>query len=244
MAKRYEGTLSEEVFQSDYLETEQKLLFYTPPNFTPLKSYDLLICQDGNDYFQLGRIPRQVEDLIEESEIREVIIVGVPYPSVDERRKRYHPNGEKAEAYKRFLAHELVPYLDDKFPTHQLATSRTLAGDSLAATISLMAALDYPNLFGQVMMHSPFVNDTVLDAVRQCKQPESLHIYHVIGTEETTVKTTDGKKLDFLTPNRDLNKLMTEARFPYHYHEFNGDHTWTHWQKDIPRALTTLVPFI
>jgi enterochelin esterase-like enzyme len=243
MARPYEGTLSEELFTSEYLETEQKLLFYTPPNFTPLKSYDLLICQDGNDYFQLGRIPRQVEDLIEEAELRDLIIVGVPYPNVDERRKRYHPDGEKAQAYIRFLAHELVPYLDDKFPTHQLAASRTLAGDSLAATISLMASLKYPSLFGQVMMHSPYVNETVLDAVSASKKSEVISIYHVIGTKETTVKTTDGKVLDFLTPNRELHALLKEMSFPYSYYEFDGDHTWTHWQKDLPRALITLLPF-
>ncbi|OLS34114.1 hypothetical protein BTR22_19460 [Alkalihalophilus pseudofirmus] len=243
MARPYEGTLFEETFNSEYLQTEQKILYYTPPNFTPLKSYDVLICQDGNDYFQLGRIPRQVEELIEEAELRDVIIVGVPYPSVDERRKRYHPDGEKAEAYIRFLAHELVPYLDEKFPTHQLAASRTLAGDSLAATISLMAAIEYPSLFGQVMMHSPYVNKTVLDAVSNCTKTESIAIYHVIGTKETEVKTTDGKVLDFLSPNRELNELLTEKKFPYTYFEFEGDHTWTYWQKDLPRALTTLLPY-
>ncbi|WP_100406828.1 esterase family protein [Bacillus solitudinis] len=238
----YQGALSDSVIQSKYLGEEQKILIYTPPNYSPFSTYDLLICQDGNDYFQLGRIPRQVERLLEEAEVREMIIIGVPYPSVNERRKRYHPDGEKVEAYLRFLAEELIPFLDDKFPTYQLASGRTLAGDSLAGTVSFLAALKYPELFGQVMMHSPFVNATVLEAL-SAFSPKSLSIYHVIGKLETAVKTTDGQVLDFLTPNRELQSRLKQLPITYSYHEFDGDHTWTYWQKDLPRGLTTLLSY-
>jgi enterochelin esterase family protein len=236
------GQITEAKLNSHELDDDIPLLIYTPPNFTPLQTYDLLICQDGNDYFQLGRIPRQVEELIDEGEIRETIVVGVPYPSVHERRKRYHPNGEKVEAYIRFLANELLPYLEDAYPTHQLASTRTLAGDSLAATVSLLTTLRYPSLFGQVMLHSPFVNETVLEAIKTCKKPEEIVIYHVIGKKEIAVKTTDGKIIDFVTPNKELYQAITQRPFAaYTYEEFDGDHTWTYWQKDLPRGLTILL---
>ncbi len=242
--RKLEGTITDDIIKSHELDEDISLLIYTPPNFTPLKSYDILICQDGSDYFQLGRIPRQAEELMEDVEMRETIIIGVPYPSVNERRKRYHPNGEKTAAYIRFLANELVPYIDDQYPTHQLASSRTLAGDSLAATVSLLAALQYPSLFGQVMMHSPYVNDTVLDKLSAFQKPEEISLYHVIGLKETAVQTTDGQTLDFLTPNRQMHERLLEKPFTYTYDEFDGDHTWTHWQKDLPRGLTTLLPYI
>ncbi len=244
MARRpIEGIISEKRLMSEELGEEIPLLIYTPPNFTPLKSYDVLICQDGNDYFQIGRIPRVVEELMNEMDIRELIVVGVPYPSVKERRKRYHPEGEKTPAYIRFLVHELLPYIDEHYPTHQLASSRTLAGDSLAATVSLMTALSYPHIFGQVMMHSPYVDQHVLQAVSACTHPEELSLYHVIGIHETAVDTTDGKTLDFVEPNREMNRLIKSLPFTYTYYEFNGDHTWKHWQKDLERGLTTLIPF-
>ena len=237
-----QGLIIENKIVSQELNEEVSLLIYTPPNYTPLQTYDILICQDGNDYFQLGRIPRQVEELIEESEIRETIIIGVPYPSVDERRKRYHPNGEKVEAYIRFLANELLPFIEKTYPTHQLASTRTLAGDSLAATVSLLTALRYPSLFGQVMLHSPFVNDTVLHEIETCKKPEDIVLYHVIGKKETAVKTTDGQVLDFVTPNKKMFEAIKKRPFAaYTYDEFDGDHTWTYWQKDLQRGLTTLL---
>jgi enterochelin esterase family protein len=236
-----EGNITETSIKSEELQEEISLLIYTPPNFTPLQTYDVLICQDGNDYFQLGRLPRQIEHLINEGEIRETIIVGIPYPSVSERRKRYHPNGEKVESYIRFLANEVIPFLDKTYPTHQLASSRTLAGDSLAATVSLLTSLKYPSLFGQVMMHSPYVNELVMHNVSTYNKIENIAIYHVIGLKETAVKTTDGQTLDFLTPNRQLQAMLREKPFAYTYEEFDGDHTWTYWQKDLPRGLTTLL---
>lgn len=93
MARRLEGHVFDQTIESRYLGEQQKLLCYTPPSYTPLSSYGVLICQDGSDYFQLGRLLRQAEELMKEAEIEETIIIGVPYPSVEERRKRYHPNG-------------------------------------------------------------------------------------------------------------------------------------------------------
>ncbi|WP_332691113.1 alpha/beta hydrolase [Halalkalibacter lacteus] len=242
MARRpLAGTIIETNIQSNELQEDISLLIYTPPNFTPLQTYDVLICQDGNDYFQLGRIPRQAEQLMDDGEIKETIIVAVPYPSVSERRKRYHPDGDKVDSYIRFLANELVPFIDKEYPTHQLASARTLAGDSLAGTVSLLAALQYPSLFGQVMMHSPFVNDTVMNAVTAYNKPNNLSLYHVIGKKETSVKTTDGQTLDFVTPNQKLHTILNERPFTYTYDEFDGDHTWTYWQTDLPRGLTTLL---
>ena len=71
----------------------------------------------------------------------------------------YHPEGDRREAYIRFLAHELVPYMDDNYPTYQIGAGRGLIGDSLAATISLLTALKYPNIFGKVILHSPYVDE-------------------------------------------------------------------------------------
>ncbi|GAF66275.1 putative esterase [Bacillus sp. TS-2] len=243
MSNQLEGNLTETTIQSNYLNEEQKLMIYVPPEFTPLKTYDLLICQDGQDYFQLGRIPRQIEALIKDFEIRDTIVVGVPYPSVKERRQRYHPDGDKFQAYLSFLLHELMPYLEKQYPIHPLAHGRTLAGDSLAATVSLMTAFKYPQSFGQVMLHSPYVDEKVLHTIKNTSNIDGLSIYHVIGLEETAVKTTDGQVLDFLEPNRQLKKCLENHNLDYEYHEFDGNHTWTYWQKDLENGLKKLLSF-
>ncbi|WP_210364534.1 alpha/beta hydrolase-fold protein [Bacillus sp. REN3] len=231
------GKIQEITLQSKALGEEVTMLVYLPATFSPLYKYSLLIAQDGRDYFQLGRIGRVADELLGKKEIENLIIVGIPYDSVEDRWKKYHPKGEKHQAYIRFLAHELAPYLDAEFPTYQMGMGRALIGDSLAATVSLLAALQYPHTFGKVLLQSPYVNEQVIEAVESFGQPGLLNIYHTVGKKETNVKTSSSKQKDFLAPNRELSSLLKSKDYPYFYDEFDGDHTWTHWQPDLKRAI-------
>ncbi|KQU60612.1 hypothetical protein ASG66_13330 [Bacillus sp. Leaf406] len=232
------GTVEELVLYSEALNEEIKMLVYLPASYSPLYKYSILITQDGKDYFQLGRIPRLADELLGNGEIENTIIVGVPYKNVQDRSRKYHPAGEENADYIRFLAHELTPKLDELYPTYQMGKGRALIGDSLGATVSLMTALKYPHTFGKVILQSPLVNETVLEAVESFASPHLLDIYHVIGQGETEIKTTDGQIKDFLTPNRELNHVFEEKGYTTFYDEFDGDHTWKYWQPDLRRALT------
>lgn len=231
------STINDIKFDSKELGETLNILVYLPANFSPLYKYNLMIAQDGKDYFQLGRIARVADELLENNEIENVIIVGIPYQNVQDRRRKYHPDGEQNDAYIRFLAHELIPYLDEKYPTLHVGNSRILIGDSLGATVSLMTAVMYPNIFGKVILQSPLVDDKVLQAVVDHPNPHLLDVYHIIGKGETEVKTTNGSIQDFLTPNRELHQLFKDKGFQTFYEEFDGNHTWKFWQPDLKRAL-------
>ncbi|MBM6618178.1 alpha/beta hydrolase [Bacillus suaedaesalsae] len=235
--EQQKGTIEEITFTSSSLGEDLSILIYKPANFSTLYKYHLIITQDGQDYFNLGRIARVTEDLLQNKEIPNTIIVGIPYPSVEERRRRYHPNGEKHKAYIRFLSHELIPYLDQTLPTFQMGRGRVLMGDSLGGTISLLTALQYPHTFGKVVMQSPFINSYVKDQVEGFSSPHLLQIYQVIGTKETAVETTNGQVKDFVKPNRELAEIIKSRGFQAFYEEFEGDHTWTYWQPDLIQAL-------
>lgn len=230
------GQIKEKQLYSNFLGKLIDLLVYLPPNYSPLYSYEVAIAQDGKDYFQLGKIVRQVEELLSENTINDVIIIGIPYASVEERRELYHPKGDLHEKYLRFLAEELVPFIDTNYQTNPLAPGRTLIGDSLGGTVSLLAMLAYPHTFGQAIIQSPFVNKEILTEVRSASLP-SHTIYHSIGTEETAVKTTNGREVNFLTANRELQPLLQKRLGSYHYTEFEGDHFWKYWQPDLTKAL-------
>ena len=202
------GTIKELTIKSNELGEDVLLLVYLPANFSPLFKYSLLIAQDGRDYFQLGRIGRLADEYLNKREIENLIIIGIPYKDVGDRRNKYHPDGEQHQQYIRFLAHELVPFLDREFPTYHMGTTRALIGDSLGATVSLMTALHYPHTFGKVILQSPYVDDQVIDLVERFTKTEFLEIYHIVGNLETNVPTTNGKISDFLTPNRTLLILL------------------------------------
>ncbi|MEN1935687.1 alpha/beta hydrolase-fold protein [Paenibacillus sp. 102] len=235
------GRIEELSFYSTSLQEEITLLVYLPVNYTPLHKHTVVIAQDGRDYFQLGKAHRVIERLRENEEIDRTIIVGIPYKNVHDRKEKYFPNEVKNSAYIRFLAHELVPYIDENYPTYQMGKGRVLIGDSLGGTVSFMTALMYPHTFGKVVMQSPFVDETLLSLAKDFTEPQALEIYHVIGTEETAVKRTDGQVSDFVEPNRELHALLTERNFITHYEEFEGNHTWKYWQTDLPKAFSHIL---
>ncbi|SIT68617.1 alpha/beta hydrolase [Edaphobacillus lindanitolerans] len=231
------GRINELNLYSSSLGEDMELLVYLPEDYSPLYKYSVLIASDGKDYFQYGRLSRLLERLRKEQAIDRTIVVGIPYKSVGERRRMYHPDGDRNADYIRFLAHELVPYIDEKFPTYQMGAGRVLIGDSLAATVSLMTACKYPNIFGTAVCQSPYVDSTVMAAVEGVTDPYCLDIYQVIGTGETEVKTTSDGIRDFLAPNRELRNLIEKKGFSSFYEEFNGEHTWKYWQQDLERAI-------
>lgn len=235
--KMSQRKIEEVTIHSKELGEEMQVLIHLPYNYSPLYKHAVLIGSDGKDYIQYGRVGRVIDQFLENSEIESVIFVGIPYKTVSERRRMYHPEGDKREAYMRFLANELVPFIDENYSTYQVGQGRGLIGDSLAATISLLTAAKYPSLFGQVILHSPYVDDFVLETVNDVKDSSSFSIYHVIGKEETNVQTVQDGVQDFLTPNRTLNKVIQSKGFPYFYEEFEGDHTWKFWQPDVKRAI-------
>jgi len=234
------GTVKDIVFFSDSLQEEMNLLIYIPANYSPLYQYHICIASDGRDYFQLGGIARLADQLIDDYEIEQTIFVGVPYRDAKDRARKYIPTGDLFDAYIRFLAHELVPYLDKEFSTNQLASSRILMGDSMAGTASLMGVVHYPNIFGKAIMHSPYVDEHVLEKMDDVKHEDSIFLYHVIGLKEDQVTMKDNQVKDFLTQNRALHDLIVTKRIPTFYEEFDGNHTWTYWKPDLHRALVKI----
>ncbi len=237
---RRQGTMIEKEINSKYLHETYSIKIYQPKNFSTLYKYHICIMQDGNDYFQLGRVATVSDQLHEEAEIEDTVFVGIHYKDKYDRLKKYHPKGEKNEAYMKFLRFEVVPLLDDFLPSYYLGATRVLMGDSLGGTVSLMTALTYPNTFGKVIMQSPLVEENVLSMVERAEDTSMLTLYHTIGTNETAVHTTSGEVVDFLEPNRKLHKLLLEKNTDYIYHELDGEHTWKQWQKDLPNALKTI----
>lgn len=234
------GSTKEYTINSQYLEEEMTLKVYTPENFSPLYKYHFCIMQDGNDYFQMGRAATLSDQLHTDEKIENTIFIGIHYNDKYDRQDKYHPNGKKQAAYVNFLIREVVPFLDEELPGYYMGNGRTLAGDSLAGTLALMTAVKFPNIFGNVIMQSPYVDEHVMEVVQSAKDFSSLTIYHTIGTKESKVETTNGEQKDFLEPNKELRDYLNRKPLRYTFHELDGDHTWGTWQKDFQRALLTI----
>ncbi len=78
------------------------------------------------------------------------IIVGADV-NMATRTSEYSPDGERFRSYCRFFAEEMLPFIENKYAVRRDKGQRILAGDSLGGTVSLHLALDYRDLFCQVI---------------------------------------------------------------------------------------------
>lgn len=232
------GKMFDKEIESTFLKEKMVLKIYEPEEFNSLYENNVCIMQDGDDYFQLGRVATVSDKLHTEEDIINTTFVGIHYIDRFDRLKKYHPDGEQFDAYINFLTKEVLPLLEEILPINPLGTVWTLMGDSLAGTIALMCALKYPKMFQKVIMQSPLVDDTVLLAAKNCEGVHALEVYHSIGLKETAVGTTKDGRVDFLEPNQQLSTILTEKLTSYHYKEMEqGNHTWKFWQKELPTVL-------
>ena len=237
------GKMQDHLLKSEYLAESIEITWYLPENFSSMSPYHTCLMQDGDDYFQMGRVATLSDKLHENGEIATTVFVGIPYQDKYDRLEKYHPEGKNHKAYIDFLVTELIPFLDQELPSFHMGgkPQRTLMGDSLGGTVSFVTALQYPELFDKVIMQSPYVDEHVFDVLRQARPDQKLEIYHTIGTRETEVSTTIGDKTDFLTPNRKLaEQLKNRKNFTCTYRELDGGHSWKSWQQDLERALASL----
>src|SRR5690625_4771481 len=114
------GKMFDVNIESSFLQENMLIKIYQPETFNSLYENNVCIMQDGDDYFQMGRIATVSDQLHEEDEIINTTFVGIHYIDRADRLKKYHPNGEQFEAYVKFLTQEVLPMLKEKLPLNPL----------------------------------------------------------------------------------------------------------------------------
>ncbi|MCM3629956.1 alpha/beta hydrolase-fold protein [Paenibacillus glycanilyticus] len=229
-------TVVKEIVKSSCLpEGERSLRVYLPPGYNEVLSYPVVYCQDGEDFFNFGRIATTANRLILDEGIEPFIIVGV---DVDKtyRTAEYSPDGNRHEAYVRFFGQELVPFIEGKYPVRTAPEQRLLAGDSLGGTISFHLALTYPELFTRILSLSGAYYDRSREIMEAQKDLSWLEIYMIAGFQETAYDTGHGV-YDFLDINRTARSLLEARGAKVTYAEKDGGHQWGFWQQELPEGL-------
>lgn len=236
------GTMNMYTIESEFLQENMNIKVYEPEQYDAIYERQICIMQDGDDYFNMGRVATVSDRLHEEDELINTIFVGIHYMDREDRWRKYYPLGDQHEAYKNFLLKEVLPFLEALLPIHPLGTTYSLMGDSLAATFALILGTENPNTFSSIILQSPLVDEPVLNIVEDVHDFNQLTIYHSIGLQEDAVITTKDEGMDFIEPNKQLHALLQKRNNDYTYTEIDvGNHTWKHWQKELPDVLTHIL---
>ncbi|NUU62803.1 alpha/beta hydrolase [Paenibacillus agri] len=220
---------------SESLQEERKLRIYLPPGYNEVLSYPVVYCQDGEEFFNFGRIATLAGQLILEEDVEPFIIVGVEV-DVKVRTQEYAPFGNRFEQYLSCFAEEIIPFIEHNYPVRRTPAERILAGDSLGGSVSLHLALAYPSIFNRILSLSGAFYPETREMIEDEEDLSWLTINMVVGLQETEYKTDTGV-YDFVDMNRKTKALLEERGATVSYREKDGVHLWGFWQKELPESL-------
>lgn len=228
-------TIVKEVIESKFLQENRTLRIYLPPGYNEILSYPVVYCQDGEEFFNFGRIATWANQLILEEGVEPFIIVGVEV-NTKVRTEEYAPFGNRFDAYLSCFAEEIIPFVEQKYPVRKEPAERVLAGDSLGGSVSVHLALRYPHLFTRIISLSGAFYEKSQNMIREEQDLSWLDIYMIVGLQEDNYATDTGV-YNFVELNRSTKALLEERGATLSYHEKDGRHLWGFWQKELPAAL-------
>ncbi len=127
-----------------------------PDDYDGNKAYLTLVLLDANDYYV------EMADVLQNDSPNQFVLVGVKYNDFSERQDDFtYPamsevaNSGHADSYIRFLAEELLPFLQNELSIE--SSEKTLLGHSLAGYLGTYLLLQqaYENPFDNIISASP-----------------------------------------------------------------------------------------
>ncbi len=193
------------------------------------RRYPTLYLNSGESYLLSAGVPRMLNALLAQGETTPAIVVFVQ--RVD--RGNASPDGRLDGRFVRFLADELAPWIDARYATSTDPQERVIGGAGVGATLSLYAALERPDAFGQVLAQSPFARSFVKavpallarNAARGFRPPRC---YIDVGRYEAPARIESVQAL--------CAALLARGA-AVSYQDFGGDHSFVGWRTTLPDAL-------
>lgn len=222
------GSLEGFTLPSKHLGDTREVQVYLPARFRPQRRYPLLIVHDGQDFMRFADLISVLDNLIHRLEIAPMVVA---FPAPRERNREYAADDRHAA----FLAEELFPQIQQRYPLDDHPESRALMGASFGAVASLHAAWRYPGLFGRLMLLSgsfafsdigghnrgPVFDPVVkfVNAFREQPVAPAQRIYMSCGIYESLIYE-----------NRSMLPLLRDTGAQVSYAEARDGHNWENWR--------------
>ena len=234
------GELVELTIDSAVFGQPREAAVYLPARLRDTRRYPLLVVHDGPDYLRYSRLKTVLDNLIYRQETSPLIAVLISSP---ERLVEYAGDARHA----RFVADELVPAVEGRFPVDRRAAARGLMGASFGAVAALSTAWHHPGVFGRLLLQSGSfaftdigpsrrgeVFDPVVDFMNRFRAEP--------GRPSERVYVSCGQYESLIYENRSLVPLLQETGMSVRWTEARDGHNWENWRDRLREGLSFLFP--
>jgi len=151
--------------------------------------------------------------------------------------------------FARFVAEELLLWLEGRFPELAQVRQRVLVGLSYTGLAAAFVAKEYPGRFQKVISQSgSFWSDdaALVKAFRILPSPLPTEFYLDVGRRETEVDVEHGEgltqEISQIDGVRQFRDALLERGHLVNYVEFDGGHELAAWKRTLPGALVWALP--
>jgi enterochelin esterase family protein len=216
------GTLEAHEFESKIIAGTRQVEVYLPPGYGQAEGgHQVIFVQDGGEYVTLGSMVNVLDYAIAHGHIPPVVAVFI---DPLDRNYEYFLNKD----YARVVVEEILPFVREKYDIGTRPEDNGIMGASLGGAISVMIALDHPDIFGKCGSHSGAfeINDGELMKRIAAEPLRDVDFYLDCGTFG-----------DLLESNRLMNDALDEKGYNVLYREFSQGHSWGNWRDHIDDML-------
>ena len=242
------GRLTRSKLPAGLMGYSTEIHVYVPPGFDRLNSrLPAAYVLDGRDYIEFAHTPHVLDDLIESKTIRPVVAVFVSPPNrhLPDMPNRVTEYGMNAE-FARFMAEELVPYVDERYNTRNSPGSRLVVGPSFGGLGAAYTAFQHPETFGLAYSQSGYLSFGADSLIKAYNAADALpvRLYVDIGQYERQVGYgwLPEDEVDFLEANRRFRDVLSLKGYDFIYREYPEGHTWGNWRAHLSDVLVHFFP--
>jgi enterochelin esterase-like enzyme len=226
------GNVEEHWLQSRSMHDRRTFWVCLPPNFNPRTKYPVAYFNDGDDYLHFCNLPHIASYLVHHRQVKPFISVLI---KPNDREKEYARN----DHYVRFLVNELVPWVDQNYPTHPEPVARAIVGASYGGLIAAHAARRHPDIFGLVGGQSGYYsyqNDALISDYTAAPNL-GIRFHFVVGEFETNLHGTGKTWTNFIRGQRRFVELLQNKGYSVQSAEYPEGHQWGFWRAHIGDML-------
>ncbi len=233
------GAFDEIIVKSRAFADERRVKVYLPARFRPRRRYPLLVVHDGDDYLRFSSLKTVLDNLIHRLEVQGMVVA-----LLSPRRRLAEYGADPAHAD--FVADEVLPALEEKYPLQPRPQARCLMGASFGAVAALSTAWRKPGVFGNLLLQSG--SFAFSDIGRHHRGPEFDAVVEFMNEFRTNpgrpaerMFVSCGMYESLIYENRSMVPLFqrfAEVRFT----ESRDGHNWENWRDRLREGLSWLFP--